>query len=288
MLKKLVGVIIALPTPLTKDENIDIESLRALVDYCITEGANGLMILGTMGEGASLLDCQRQQMIESTVEQVNGRITVLATASGSSTRRNIEHVKAIDKSGADFIVCTSPYYYKYPDPESLIQHIERIADIADTPLIFYNAPLFTGNAVHTDILERILHMEKVAGIKDSSCNFGNFVELLRRYPDRETRPGTIMQGDESVFDSSLLMGADGVVSGGGVAYIKLLTQLYGAAVSNDRMRSIQYQQQFSKQLSKLLTSDPQRNWLYSIKNELVKTRVISNAYVTAPFPNSII
>ncbi len=288
MLKKLEGVIIALPTPLTKDENIDIASLRVLIDYCITEGANGLMILGTMGEGASLLDCQRQQMIETTVEQVNGKIPVLATASGSSTRRNIEHVKMIDKSGADYIVCTSPYYYRYPDPESLIQHMERISDTASTQLIFYNAPAFTGNPVHTDLLERIFTMENVAGIKDSSCNFGNFVELLRRYPDKTTRPGTIMQGDESVFDSSLLMGADGVVSGGGVAFIKLLTQLYAAALSNDKMASILHQQQFSKQLSSLLTSDPQRNWLYSIKNQLVKTRVISNAYVTAPFPDSII
>ena len=61
MLKKLEGVIIALPTPLTKSENIDIASLRTLVDYCITEGANAIMILGTMGEGTSLLDCQRQQ-----------------------------------------------------------------------------------------------------------------------------------------------------------------------------------------------------------------------------------
>jgi dihydrodipicolinate synthase/N-acetylneuraminate lyase len=236
-LKKIEGVIIAIPSPLTKNEDIDVASLRSLLEYCINEGANGVMILGTMGEGAALLDCQRQVLVETTVDQVRGRIPVLATATGSSTKKNIEYARAIDDCGVDYIVCTSPYYYKFPDPESLIQHVERITDVVETPVIFYNAPIFTGNPVHTDTLERILNMEKVAGIKDSSCNYGNFVELLRRYPDRNNRPGTIMQGDESVYDSSLLMGADGVVSGGGVAFIKLLTELYAAGASNDRVRS---------------------------------------------------
>ena len=159
--KKLQGVIIAVPSPLTKNEDIDVASLRNLLEYCIEQGANGVMMLGTMGEGAALLDSQRQILLETTVEQVRGRIPVLATASGASTRKNVEHAKAIDRCGVDYIVCTSPYYYKFPDPESLILHIETITDIVDTPLIFYNAPLFTGNPVHTDILERILNMEKV-------------------------------------------------------------------------------------------------------------------------------
>lgn len=281
--KKLEGIVIAIPSPLNSNEDIDIASLRNLLEHCIKEGANGVMILGTIGEGIALLDCQRQLLVETTVEQVKGRIPVLATASAASTKKNIEYAKAIDQCGVDYIVCTSPYYYKFPDPESIILHIERITDNVETPLIFYNAPLFTGNPVHTDILERILNMEKVAGIKDSSCNYGNFVELLRRYPDRNNRPGTIMQGDESVFDSSLLMGADGVVSGGGVAFIKLLTQLYAAGLSNDRLKSTELQRDFSKQLSKLLSPLPQRNWLYNIKKQLVETQVISNAYVTAPF-----
>jgi 4-hydroxy-tetrahydrodipicolinate synthase len=281
--KKLKGVIIALPSPLTKNEDIDVASLKSLLEYCITEGANGVMILGTMGEGAALLDSQRQLLVETTVAHVNGRIPVLATATGASTRKNLEYAKQIDQSGVDYLVCTSPFYYKFPDPASLIQHIERITDAVETPVVFYNAPLFTGNPVHTDTLEKILNMEKVAGIKDSSCNYGNFVELLRRYPDRNNRPGTIMQGDESVYDSSLLMGADGIVSGGGVAFINLLTQLYAAGLANDRIKAVDYQRYFSKQLTKMLSTNPQRNWLSSVKKQLVDKQVISNAYVTAPF-----
>lgn len=281
--KKLEGVIIAMPTPLLENEDIDTVSLCRLVDYCINEGANGIMIMGTMGEGVALLDSERQLLVETTVSHTAGRIPVLATVSAVSTRRSIAYVKAIERSGVDYMVCTSPFYNKFPDPESLLLHIRKISDIVDVPLIFYNAPASTGNNVDIDTVEKILNMEKIAGIKDSACNFGNFIELLRRYPDKNTRPGTIMQGDESVFDASLLMGADGIVSGGGIAFIKLLVQLYAAAISNDRLKSIEYQRDFSAQLSRLLSPDPQRNWVSNIKKKLVDQQVISNAYVTAPF-----
>lgn len=281
--EKLEGVIIAIPTPLTKEENIDIGSLKNLLEYCIGEGANGIMILGTMGEGAALLDKERRAVIDTAVEQVGGRIPILATASAVSTRKTVEQAVEIDHSGVDYIICTSPFYYKYPDPESLLTHMERIDDAVEKPLIFYNAPIFTGNPVSTDLLEKILNMKNVVGIKDSSCNYSNFVQLLRNYPDKNQRPGTIMQGDESVFDSSLLFGADGIVSGGGVAFIRLLKQLYMAGITNDRLNAMKHQSNFTSQLLKLLSPNPQRNWVYNIKKRLADENIITNPYVTAPF-----
>lgn len=281
--KKLKGVIIAMPTPLMENEDIDIESLCKLLDFCISEGVNGVMIMGTMGEGAALFDSQRQILLETSISHTAGRIPILATVSAASTRKSIEYAKAADKAGADYIVCTTPFYYKFPDAESLIIHIKKIADNVNSPLIFYNAAGFTGNHVDVNTTEKILNMKEVAGIKDSSCNYGNFMELLRRYPNRNCRPGFIMQGDESVFDSSLLMGADGVISGGGVAFIKLLLELYKAGSSNDKFRAMECQREFSRQLENILLPDPQRNWISNIKMKLVENKIISNAYVTAPF-----
>lgn len=285
--EKLEGIIIAMPTPLLKNEDIDLQSLYKLIDYCINEGVNGIMIAGTMGEGPALIASQRQLLIEMTVTHAAGRVPILATVSGSSTRKTLEHVKSIEKSGADYIVCTSPFYYKYPDPDSLIWHIRTIADATDIPIIFYNASGFTGNQVSINTAEKILNMKEVAGIKDSSCNFRNFVELLRRYPDKKNRPGTIMQGDESVFDCSLLMGADGMVSGGGIFYIKLLLELYHASLSNDIFSAMKHQQKFSEQLSNLLMPNPQRDWVYKIKNRLAGMNIIQHGYVTTPFYSSL-
>lgn len=281
--RELQGVIIAMPTPLLKNEDIDVSSLHKLIEYVIKEGAHGIMIGGTMGEGTALTDSQRRLLVETTVDQAKGRIPILATVSAVSTRRSIEFTKTIDQSGADFMVCTTPFYNKFPDSQSILLHMSRIADATSTPLVFYNAPGATGNEVDADTADKILNMDRVAGIKDSSINYSNFMELLRRYPNKDERPGFIMQGDEAVFDSSLLMGADGVVSGGGVVFIKELIALYRAATANDKPRSFEHQRLFTKQLTHLLGENSGRDWVFNIKKRLHEMGVIDHAYVTSPF-----
>jgi 4-hydroxy-tetrahydrodipicolinate synthase len=241
------------------------------------------MMLGTIGEGVALIDAQRNLLIETTVAHTAGRVPVLATVSAASTRKTIEHAKSLEKSGVDFLVSTPAFYNKFPDPQSHVDHIHRIADATSIPLVFYNAPGFTNNPLDADTIDKILNIERVAGIKDSSCNFSMFAELIRRYPNKDTRPGTIMQGDESVFDASLMLGADGVVSGGGVMYVKLLKELCNAGLSKEIDASIQLQVAFSKKLMDVLLPNPQRNWLFNIKRELVRQGVIAHAYVTSPF-----
>jgi 4-hydroxy-tetrahydrodipicolinate synthase len=281
--KRLHGVVIALPTPLHENEDIDTSSLKNLIDYCIGEEADAIMVLGTMGEGVALTDTQRIITVETAVSHANKRVPVLATVSGASTRKTLENLKAIEAIGADFVVCTSPFYNKFPDPKSLVDHIHTTADSSSIPLIFYNAPGSTGNSCNVDTIDEILNLDNVAGIKDSACQFSAFAELLRRYPNKSSRPGTIMQGDESVFDASLMMGADGVVTGGGVLFIKLLKQLYTAVLNNETEESMRLQQLFSKSLMNVLMPDLARNWMQNIKNELVLRRIISHAYATAPF-----
>ena len=212
-----------------------------------------------------------------------GRVPVLATISGTSTRKTIENLKAIEGLGPDYLVCTSPFYYKFPDPESMVTHVRKIAESTDHHMIFYNAPGSTGNPVSVDTIDRILNLEGVSGIKDSACQYSAFAELLRRYPDRNSRPGTIMQGDESVYDASLLMGADGVVTGGGVLFVKLLKQLYVAGIKKDIEESIRLQTLFSKSLMDVLLPDIARNWMYNIKKELADRKIISSPFSTAPF-----
>jgi dihydrodipicolinate synthase/N-acetylneuraminate lyase len=164
-----------------------------------------------------------------------------------------------------------------------VTHIQRTADASDIPLIFYNAPGSTGNTASVDTIDRILNLEGVSGIKDSACQFSAFSELLRRYPDRHDRPGTIMQGDESVYDASLLMGADGVVTGGGVLFVSLLKRLCEAGMKKDIETSMQLQKLFSAQLMDILMPDLARNWVFNIKKGLADRKIIAKAYATAPF-----
>lgn len=280
--KGLAGVVIALPTPLHPDETVDVESLCRLMDHTINGGADAIMIGGTMGEGVALLDSQKRILVETAVAHNAGRITLLATVSETSTKRSIDFVRSIRHCPVDYWVCTSPYYNKFPDPQSVLTHITEIRGSSDRPLVFYNAPLATGNPVDVDTLDRILNMEGIAGVKDSSTNFGLFMEMLRRYPKGD-RPASIMQGDESVFDVSLLLGADGVVSGGGVVFVELLKELYATACSNNPAQSMVLQRRLSQELRALLGPRAGRDWVAKIKQRLVDMDVIGASHVSAPF-----
>lgn len=283
MEKRLGGLVIAMPTPLKENEDLDANSFRRLIDHCIGEGADGVMILGSMGEGAALTDGVREEAMEVAREHVNHRVPLLVTISGASTRRTIEYARRAESLGADYLVTTSPYYYRFPDAESMVTHVARTAEATDIPTIFYNAPGSTGNPVTTDTIDRILNLPSVSGIKDSACQFGAFSELLRRYPDKASRPGTIMQGDESVYDASLLMGCDGVVTGGGVVFVRLLKQLCEAGMNRDIDKAMQLQAEFWKGMTDMLMPNLARDWMFNIKDRLARMGVIEAPHSTAPF-----
>jgi 4-hydroxy-tetrahydrodipicolinate synthase len=280
---RLSGVVIAMPTPLQPNEDLDAASLRRLIDHCIGEGADGLMILGSMGEGVALTDEVREAVMEVAAEHIAGRLPLLVTVSGASTRRTLDLARRAARLGADYLVCTSPFYYRFPDPESIVTHVAKTSEATDIPLIFYNAPGSTGNPVSTDTIDRILNLPAVSGIKDSACQFGAFSELLRRYPDRSARPGTIMQGDESVYDASLLLGCDGLVTGGGVCFVRLLKRLCEAGMHRDIDTAMRLQAEFWSGMTQMLLPDLPRNWVFNIKDRLTQMGVIDAPHATAPF-----
>jgi 4-hydroxy-tetrahydrodipicolinate synthase len=283
---KLRGVVVAAPTPLLEGEILDKASFSSLIEYCIEQGTDGLMIMGAMGEGAALADDVREEAMELAAGTIANRIPLLITVSGASTKRTIAYAQRAASWKPDYLVCTSPFYYKFPDPDSLVNHVRAVSESTDIPLIYYNAPGSTGNPADANTIDRILQLPGVSGIKDSSCQFGIVSELLRRYPDQSTRPGTIMQGDESVYDASLLMGADGMVTGGGVLFIRELKALYEAGKSKDIQKAMALQSDFSAKLMEVLLPDLARNWMHRIKQGLVDRGIIANPTATAPFMTS--
>lgn len=284
--RELRGVVVAAPTPLLEGEILDKASFSSLIEYCIEQGTDGLMILGAMGEGAALSDDVREEAMELAASQISGRIPLLITVSGASTKRTIAYAQRAAGWKPDYLVCTSPFYYKFPDPDSLVNHVRAVSESTDIPLVYYNAPGSTGNPADANTIDRILQLPGVSGIKDSSCQFGIVSELLRRYPDQSTRPGTIMQGDESVYDASLLMGADGMVTGGGVLFIRELKALFEAGSSKDIQKVMALQSDFSAKLMEVLLPDLARNWMHRIKQGLVDRGIIAHATATAPFMTS--
>lgn len=278
----LSGIIAAIPTPLLENEDVDVKGLCRVIDYMIEQGVSGIFVLGSMGEGVSLLDAQKRIVVERACEYINGKVPLLAGISDSSTRRTLEMGKTIQKLGADYLVTTTPYFYKYPAPESIIKYINSLAGALAKPLIFYNCPGFTDHRLDIQTIEKIMDIPNIVAIKDSSMDIHLITELLRRYPAAEERKCKIFQGDESMYDISLLLGVDGIVTGGGCVYLDILNNLYQAAKKGDRLSAFQLQKEFRMKMDEMLGPELAIDWMAAVKHRL-KELGLCEANVTSPF-----
>ena len=268
--KKPAGVIPAVPTPLLPNEDVDEASLRRIIAFVLERGAHGVFVLGAMGEGAALVDREKRRVVEIAVDEVGGRVPVLAAISEVSTRRAVEAGLRLQEAGPDYLVATTPFYYKFPHPDSILSFFSTLGEKLSLPLVFYNSPGATGNPVGVDTLDRLMHLDFLKAVKDSSANFTQVMELLRRYPDKETRPAAILQGDESMYDVSLLMGADGVITGGGTVFVDMLVELYETALQGDRDRAFAQQRRFRAAMDEMLGPELTVDWVAAIKGALAR------------------
>lgn len=281
-MSKLSGVIPAIATPLLANEDVDVASLKKLIDFVIKGGASGVFVLGSMGEGPALADSQKKVAVETAVKHTAGRVPVLAGISEVSTRRTIELGKALEPLKPDYLVITSPFYYSFPHPDSMLKYVRETAQALKTPLVFYNCPGMTKNKVSLETLEAIMAIPQIKAIKDSSCDFEMVSALLKKYCDKNNRPCSILQGDESVYDKSLLMGADGLITGGGTVYVDILARLYNAAIKQDKQTAAVLQDEFITKRNTMLGDELAIDWMYRIKREL-KNLGICDSNVTSPF-----
>ena len=279
---ELSGVIPALPTPLLENENIDTVGVCKVIDYVIEQGVSGVFVLGSMGEGPALVDEQKRILVETAAAHIAGRIPLLAGMSDVSTRKALEAGKIYQQAGADYLVTTAPFYYKFPHPDSVLGYVAALAEELQRPVVFYQVPSASGNEVTFDTLDAIFNLPNVAAVKYSSADIHHLLELLRKYPDRQTRPGALLQGDEFAMDTAMLLGADGLVTGGGTLFIDTLNQLCDAGRKNDQVAAFRMQQKFRMQMDNMLGPNLAVDWMFAVKNELKKLGLCED-HVTRPF-----
>jgi 4-hydroxy-tetrahydrodipicolinate synthase len=281
-MSKLSCVIPALPTPLLENENIDEQGIINLIDYAIEQGVSSIFVLGSMGEGPSLLDSQRLLLVETAARHLNGKMPLLAGISEVSTRRALEMGKMLQDAGSDYLVTTTPYYYSFPHPDSIIEYVSTLASKLKLPLVFYHCPVATGNDVTWPVLDAFMQMPNIAAIKYSSLDLTLFLELLRNYPDKKTRTTSLLQGNEFAMDTAMLLGADGMVTGGGTLFIDTLVQLCEAGCQGDQLRAFRLQQEFRVKMDKMIGNDLAVDWVHAIKKEL-EIKGLCQDNPTSPF-----
>jgi 4-hydroxy-tetrahydrodipicolinate synthase len=162
------GSFTALVTPF-KHDSLDESAFRALVDWQITEGTNGLVPVGTTGESPTLSHREHMQAVEWCVQQTKGRVPVIAGAGSNSTAEAIELSRHAEKAGADGVLVVTPYYNK-PTQEGLYQHYKAINDAIGIPIIIYNIPARSVIDMSVETMKRLFALKNIAGVKDATAN----------------------------------------------------------------------------------------------------------------------
>ncbi len=201
------GTIVALVTPFGPDGSLNESKVRELVQFHLKKGTSAIVPCGTTGESPSLSDSEKVRLFELVVEEVNGRIPVLAGTGTNSTAKSIALTRKAKEIGANGALVITPYYNK-PTQEGLYRHFMAVADEGGLPVVLYNVPGRTGVNLLPETVERLSSHPNIVGIKEASGNLNQISEIHRRCGDRMT----ILSGDDGLTLPILSVGGQGVIS----------------------------------------------------------------------------
>ncbi len=201
------GSIVAIVTPMHEDGSLDLPALKALLDWHIAEGTDGVVIVGTTGESPTVNVEEHCELIKLAVDHVAGRIPVIAGTGGNSTTEAIELTAYAKKVGADASLQVVPYYNR-PTQEGMFQHFKRIAEAVDLPVILYNVPGRTVADMANDTIVRLASVPGIIGVKDATGNIGRGTELLRAVP----KSFAVYSGDDPTAMALMFCGGHGNIS----------------------------------------------------------------------------
>jgi len=210
--KKFAGIIPPLCTPFNDDFTVDTESLRRHIEFQLDAGVHGVFVLGSSGEVAFVPDAQRRVVIETAVDQVAGRVPVLAGCIDMTTQRVAEHVKTAEAAGADAVVITAPYYTRTHVAE-VDRHFRLLHEQTSLPIFAYDIPVAVHTKLDRNLVLDLAEAGVLAGLKDSSGDEAGFRFVLKGRRERGLDRFSVFTGSELLVDAALTLGADGAVPG---------------------------------------------------------------------------
>lgn len=260
------GIITPLVTPLTQQGHLDVDSLTGLLDHIIEGGVHGVFVLGTSGEAPSLSHEMQREIVAHACQHVDHRIPVLVGISDTSPDESIALAQFAAEQEADAVVLAAPYYFPMHQRD-LERYVRDVAPGLPLPFLLYNMPSHTKVSFEVSTIERLLDVDGLVGVKDSSGNMHYFNQLLQLVSDRSDF--SLLMGPEELMAESVLMGGHGGISGGSNLFPELYVSLYEAAVTED-LRSTHRLQQTVMRLSKAIynVGPPPTGYLTGIKAAL--------------------
>ncbi|PAF43906.1 4-hydroxy-tetrahydrodipicolinate synthase [Helicobacter sp. 11S03491-1] len=228
----LNGAMSALITPF-KNSMIDEVTYEYLIKRQIKYGMDACVPVGTTGESATLTHKEHMRCIEIVLEVCKGSgVKVLAGAGSNSTAEAIELAKFAQKSGADGILCVSPYYNK-PSQEGIYQHYKAVAQSVEIPLMLYNVPGRTGVSIEVQTAIRLFKdVKNIFAIKEAAGSMERIIELNQNASQIE-----IFSGEDAINYPILANGGRGVISVTGNLLPNKIVELTKSALNGDMTHS---------------------------------------------------
>ena len=207
-MKKTVftGMATAIVTPMT-ETGIDYEALDRFIEFQIENGIDGIVVMGTTGENATIEPEDQAAVIRYTVEKVAGRVPVIAGTGTNNTEHVLHNTKMACEAGADAVLVVTPYYNKATQ-NGLIRHFTMIADASTVPVILYNVPGRTGCNLLPKSVAVLAEHPNIVGIKEATGNMAQMVEIRHLCGDKID----VYSGEDALTVAMMAMGGKGTIS----------------------------------------------------------------------------
>lgn len=226
---EIKGIIPPIITPMNDDESINEQELKNQVNRQIDAGVHGIFPFGTNGEGYILNEAEKEQVLQIVIETAAKRVPVYAGTGCISTKDTIRQSLMAKSLGADILSIITPSFAAASQAE-LEEHYTTIAKAVDLPIVLYNIPARTGNAITPALVEKLSHVDNIVGAKDSSGNFDNMLQYIELTKGRDF---AILSGNDSLILWNLLAGGSGGIAGCANVFPKTMVGVYEALISGD-------------------------------------------------------
>jgi 4-hydroxy-tetrahydrodipicolinate synthase len=222
------GSLVAIVSPMHEDGSLDLDTLRRLVDWHVSEGTNAIVVVGTTGESPTVDPGEHIELVRTAVQAARGRVPVVAGTGANSTREAIELTACAREVGANATLQVVPYYNK-PNQEGQYRHFVAVAEKVDLPLILYNVPGRTVADLSVETTLRLAQVPGIVGLKDATGDLARAGQLLRRLPSSFA----LYSGNDDSALALMLLGGHGVISVTANVAPRMMRQMCDAALSSD-------------------------------------------------------
>lgn len=200
------GIITAMITPFTAN-GVNFEEFGKMIEYQIEGGADGLVVLGTTGEPATMTEEEKTEVIKYSVKKAAGRIKIIVGTGSNDTAKAVKHSVQAEKLGADGVLAVTPYYNKCTQ-KGLYEYYKSICDAVKIPVIAYNVPSRTAVNILPETVEKLAQIPNMAGIKEASGNMAQVCETIRRIRGKMD----LYSGEDFLNLPMLAVGGAGLIS----------------------------------------------------------------------------